>query len=275
MPLPAHLLPLAMAWLSRPMWVTMPGGASCEGGEPVALPAPRPWPVIFTACNWYNEWKLPLLLRAARDFPSSPLLLVGGLGRLASPGARALGAEAYEMQRLLLEAGVDAHRIMAIGCRECAPGGCHCVGNTGFNTDRLLERVAQNASLRGRPLLVVEESFLARRTLATVLGRLRRSGPELFSRVELRPSQRPFAALAARHGRATAAGLLAGEVARLGDYCEGCSGAGHFRRGDFLLQRGDRAAHALLSAGRRRRCRGPSPRGEGTTGAPPLAGGEL
>mmetsp|Transcript_51389 Transcript_51389/g.165030 ORF Transcript_51389/g.165030 Transcript_51389/m.165030 type:complete len:202 (-) Transcript_51389:926-1531(-) len=170
MALPTFMLASAMTWLSRPHFVALGPQAQQE-----SLP-----PVIFTACNWYNSWKLPTLLAAMREHPDSPVLVIGGLGRLASASAVALGAEAYEMRELLLRSGASASRVTAVGCFECGNatglGACHCVGNTGFNVDRLVDRALVTSQWRGRRLLVVEESFLARRVYATVLARLRNAG---------------------------------------------------------------------------------------------------
>lgn len=249
MGLPAFMLAPVLAWLSRPQLVSL------EGCNNVTSP------IIFSACNWYNTWKLPTLLASMQEFPDSAAIVVGGLGRLASAGARALGAEAYEMRQLLLRAGVADTRVTAIGCFECAngtgAGPCHCVGNTGFNVDRLLEHWHELPSTTGHRLIVVEESFLARRALATVLARLRQhrdehvgseASPPAPCAIELRSTGTNLEALQRRHGRRRAARLLEGEVARIVSYSARL-GLRILGLRDVLLRPGDgRRLHTFAKA---------------------------
>ena len=149
----------------------------------------------------YNTWKLPKIIEVAKAFPESPVIVIGGLGRLASAGAREAGAEAYEMHKLLLREELAPQRITAIGCRECQnDSSCSCVGTTGFNIDRLLDHMRGNLSLLHRPLLIIEESFLARRVFATLLGRLRENGGRFFEGVTMLPTSTPLEALENAHG---------------------------------------------------------------------------
>merc|ERR1712224_356679 len=66
-------------------------------------------------------------------------------------------------------------RVHAVGCQDCPTETlrhqCGCIGNTGFNVDRFLDWAEEHLTA-GAQVVVVEESYLARRTRATLLGRL-------------------------------------------------------------------------------------------------------
>lgn len=77
---------------------------------------------------------------------STPIILVGGRGRLSSIRAAELDGEAHAtLAQLLvlleipgeLGAAINSNRVVAISCNECPTEQlrlkCGCVGNTGFN----------------------------------------------------------------------------------------------------------------------------------------------
>jgi len=151
----------------------------------------EPLDAIVVLSNWYDRIsKVRKVLELAAKHRNAPIILVGGRGRLSSIQAAELNGEAHATLAQLLvlmeipgELGsLITNRVVAISCNECPTEElrmkCGCVGNTGFNTDRFLDWAAKHLppSERPRRIAVVEESYLVRRVVATVLGRLKGFG---------------------------------------------------------------------------------------------------
>ncbi|CAJ1385417.1 unnamed protein product, partial [Effrenium voratum] len=219
-----------------------------------------PLDAIVVLSNWYDRVsKVKKVLELAARHRSTPIILVGGRGRLSSIRAAELDGEAHAtLAQLLvlleipgeLGAAINSNRVVAISCNECPTEQlrlkCGCVGNTGFNADRFLEWAAMHLPPLHRPRMVavVEESYLVRRVAATVLGRLSGFGDthvHNHSTMQIRVlnSRDPNEGLQQMmevHGSMPSAmlHLMASEVVRLDEYSRG-EGSPHLFPREFVL----------------------------------------
>mmetsp|Transcript_441 Transcript_441/g.888 ORF Transcript_441/g.888 Transcript_441/m.888 type:complete len:341 (-) Transcript_441:573-1595(-) len=126
--------------------------------------------VVFVSGNWYDARKVNEVVRLARMFPECTVLLTGGVGRLSDARSKELGGESLHMREMLVEAGVSPGRLRVYSGGRV----------TTHNAALLVHFVKETAD--GRPkghrvsVLVVEESFLCRRVVATVQGMAQRDG---------------------------------------------------------------------------------------------------
>jgi hypothetical protein len=188
---------------------------------------------IFVACNWYDRvGKVRRVLELAARYPEAPIFVAGGVGRLSSLRAQELDGEGKATAELLQSGmghaamALPRTRVHAVGCRDCGSEAlrhkCGCVGNTGFNIDRFLDW-AEGHLAPGAQVIVVEESYLARRTRATLLGRLagfeRQSKKSMSLNVSMEVVGN-FDNLQAVHAHSphAVANLVATEVLRLQEY---------------------------------------------------------
>jgi hypothetical protein len=212
---------------------------------------------IFVACNWYDRvGKVRRVLELAAQFPEAPIFLAGGVGRLSSLRAQELDGEAKATAELLrlgmgnVAMAIPLERLRSVGCQDCSSeelrDRCGCVGNTGFNVDRFLDWAEENL-FSGAQVLVVEESFLARRTYATLAGRLNGFQRPRTPSVSLNISMDVVGSfdnlqVVHTHSPHAVASLVATEVLRLQKYSQPDAELRLFEQSDFLSnQSGDSA----------------------------------
>eukprot|EP00746_Dinoflagellata_sp_MGD_P006676 gnl/MRDRNA2_/MRDRNA2_113118_c0_seq1.p1 gnl/MRDRNA2_/MRDRNA2_113118_c0~~gnl/MRDRNA2_/MRDRNA2_113118_c0_seq1.p1 ORF type:complete len:689 (-),score=109.09 gnl/MRDRNA2_/MRDRNA2_113118_c0_seq1:184-2250(-) len=204
---------------------------------------------IFVACNWYDRvGKVRRILELAARYPEAPIFVAGGIGRLSSLRAQELDGEAKATAELLrlglgnVAMAIPPERVHSVGCQDCSSEElrhrCGCVGNTGFNVDRFLDWAEENIK-PGAQVIVVEESFLARRTYATLAGRLsgfqRSKAPSVSLNISM-DVVGTFENLRAvhKHSPHAVASLVATEVLRLQKYSQPDAELRLFHQIDFL-----------------------------------------
>lgn len=171
-------------------------------------------------------------MELAAQYPEAPVFVAGGVGRLSSLRALELQGEAKATAELLrlglgnVAMALPHNRVHSVGCQDCASEAlrhrCGCVGNTGFNVDRFLDWADEHLA-PGAQVIVVEESFLARRTLATLVGRLAGFQHQRKNSVPLNLSMAVVGTLdnlheVHAHSPHAVASLVATEVLRLQKY---------------------------------------------------------
>merc|ERR1711904_256420 len=216
---------------------------------------------IFVACNWYDRvGKVRRTLELAAKYPEAPVFVVGGVGRLSSLRAQELEGEAKATAELLrlglgnVAMALPHERVRSVGCQDCESEAlrhkCGCVGNTGFNVDRFLDWAAKHLAPEAQ-VIVVEESYLARRTHAPLMGRLagfqrpgKKSAPLNVSMAVVGS----FDNLQAVHEHSphAVASLVATEILRLQKYSRADSELKLFNQDSFLDNKVDESWSELL-----------------------------
>ncbi|KAK3252902.1 hypothetical protein CYMTET_37823 [Cymbomonas tetramitiformis] len=171
--------------------------------------------IIFVSGNWYDQSKVAAVLALARELPRATVLLTGGIGRLTDASSKAAGGEALLMRARLVAAGLAQDRISVF------TGGLV----TTHNLQALLLFMKQRhegAMVASARVFVVEESYLMRRVLATLLALLLKDDVALSHIQSLTPvpTETSWDGLIRKHGdhEGIAAFFVLGELQRLLQY---------------------------------------------------------